>query len=153
MTKGNLPTIFRVTLESGILVIFAVIAEWTSRSSWAQRVFFRFLVWTTTLLIKQIEWLSMCVCCSVLSDSLRPMNCSLSDSSVCGTLQTSILEWVAIPFSRGSSWPKDRTLVSSIGTDSLLAEPPGNTKFLILSVTKLNNRIPFCEYLICKYFK
>ena len=29
-------------------------------------------------------------------------------------LQARILEWVAIPFSRGSSWPRDRTGVSHI---------------------------------------
>ena len=34
-------------------------------------------------------------------------------SSIHGILHTRILEWVAIPFSRGSSWPKDRNLVSS----------------------------------------
>ena len=31
-----------------------------------------------------------------------------------GILQTRILEWVAIPFSRGSSQPRDRTQVSCI---------------------------------------
>ena len=34
---------------------------------------------------------------------------SLPGSSVCGILQARILEWVAIPFSRGSSKPRDRT--------------------------------------------
>ena len=33
-------------------------------------------------------------------------------SSVHGILQTRILEWVAMPFSRGSSWPRDQTHVS-----------------------------------------
>ena len=37
----------------------------------------------------------------------NPMNCSLPGSSVHGILQTRILEWVAIPFSRGSSQPRD----------------------------------------------
>ena len=32
-----------------------------------------------------------------------PVDCSLPDSSVLGILQTRILEWVANPFSRGSS--------------------------------------------------
>ena len=40
------------------------------------------------------------------------MVCSPPGSSVCGTLQARILEWVAILFSRGSSWPKDWTQVS-----------------------------------------
>ena len=42
------------------------------------------------------------------------MDCSLSGSSVHRILQARILEWVAIPFSRGSSRPRDRTQVFSI---------------------------------------
>ena len=53
-----------------------------------------------------------------------PMDYTLSGFSVHGTLQARILEWVAIPFSKGSSWPKDWTCVSCIA-DSLLSEPPG----------------------------
>ena len=52
--------------------------------------------------------------CSVVSDSLRPMGCSPPSSSVHGILQARILGWVAISFSRGSSWPRDRTQVSCI---------------------------------------
>ena len=47
---------------------------------------------------------------SVVSDSLQ----SLPGSSVHGTLQARILEWVSIPFSRGSSRPRDWTQVSRI---------------------------------------
>ena len=36
------------------------------------------------------------------------------DCIVHGILQASILEWVAFPFSRGSSQPRDRTQVSRI---------------------------------------
>ena len=49
--------------------------------------------------------------CLTLCD---PMNCSLPGSSVHGILQTRILEWVVMPFSRGSSQPRDRTQVSRI---------------------------------------
>ena len=42
------------------------------------------------------------------------MDGSLPGSSVHGILQERILEWVAIPFSKGSSWPRDRTHVSYI---------------------------------------
>ena len=41
-----------------------------------------------------------------------PMKCSQAVSSVRGILQARILEWVAIPFSRGSSQPQDQTRVS-----------------------------------------
>ena len=40
------------------------------------------------------------------------MDCSLPGSSVHGTLQARILEWVAIPSSRGSSQPMNQTQVS-----------------------------------------
>ena len=40
------------------------------------------------------------------------MDCSPPGSFVYGILQARILEWVAISFSRGSSWPRDQTWVS-----------------------------------------
>ena len=42
------------------------------------------------------------------------MDCSLSGSSVHVILQVRILEWVTIPFSRGSSQPRDQIQVSYI---------------------------------------
>ena len=54
------------------------------------------------------------------------MDCSPPGSSVHKILQASILEWVAIPFSRGSSRPRDWTQVSYIAADSLPFEPPRN---------------------------
>ena len=42
------------------------------------------------------------------------MNCSPPGSFVHGIFQARILEWVAIPFSRGSSQPKDQIQVSFI---------------------------------------
>ena len=39
----------------------------------------------------------------VVSDSVTPMDYSLPGSSVHGSSQARVLEWVAIPFSRGSS--------------------------------------------------
>ena len=44
----------------------------------------------------------------------NPMDCRLPGSSVHGILQARILEWVAISFSRGPSWPRDRTQVFCI---------------------------------------
>ena len=49
---------------------------------------------------------------------------SLGDSmDIHGILQARILEWVAFPFSKGSSQPRDPTQVSRIAGDSLPAEP------------------------------
>ena len=47
-------------------------------------------------------------------DSLRHLDYRPPGSSIHGILQTGILEWVATSFSKGSSWLRDRTLVSSI---------------------------------------
>ena len=49
--------------------------------------------------------------CPTLCD---PIDCSPPGSSVHEILQARILKWVAIPFSRGSSQPRDQTRVSSI---------------------------------------
>ena len=52
---------------------------------------------------KSLQWcLTLC----------NPMDYSLSGSSVQGILQASILEWVAMPSSRGSFRPRDQTLIS-----------------------------------------
>ena len=42
------------------------------------------------------------------------MDCSLSGSSVHGILQARVLEWVAMPSSRGSSQPRDGIHVSYV---------------------------------------
>ena len=49
--------------------------------------------------------------CLTLGDT---MDYSPPGSSVQGVLQARILEWVAYPFSRGSSWPRNQTGVSCI---------------------------------------
>ena len=87
------------------------------------------------------------------------MDCRQPSSSVRGISQARILEWVAISFSRASSWPRDRTHVSCFlhwPEDSL---PPGEK-----SVTSLffDKNVYFCNYFIillficssflCKYF-
>ena len=54
--------------------------------------------------------------CSAAAKSLQscltlchPMDCSPAGISVHGLLKERILEWVTMPFSKGSSWPRDRT--------------------------------------------
>ena len=49
--------------------------------------------------------------CPTLCD---PMDYSLPDSSVIKILQARILEWIAIPFSRGFLQPRDQTWVTCI---------------------------------------
>ena len=71
-----------------------------------------------------IYFIFVCVCvcvraCThVLTQSLLTlcdsMDCIMHGSSVYGLLQARILEWFAISFSRGSSLPRDHTLVSYV---------------------------------------
>ena len=52
--------------------------------------------------------------CPILCD---PVDCSPPNSSVHGILQARLLEWVAMPVSRESSQPRDRTQVSALQVD------------------------------------
>ena len=45
------------------------------------------------------------------------MDCNLPGSSLHGSLQARILEWVAISFSRGSSWPRNQTQSLALQAD------------------------------------
>ena len=57
------------------------------------------------------------------------MDYSLPGSSV---LQARILEWVAIPFSRGSSNPGIEPGSPALQADSLLSEPPGKQEVKVV---------------------
>ena len=62
-----------------------------------------------------------------------PMYLSPPGSSVHGILQARILEWVAMPSSRGSSWPRDRTGVSCISCIAgrlFTTQPLGRSKYI-----------------------
>ena len=71
------------------------------------------------LLVESVCISELRLCMHTQSLSLRltlcaSMDCSLQGTSVHGILQTRILEWVAMPFSKGSSWPKDQISISCI---------------------------------------
>ena len=83
----------------------------------------------------------VCVCAESLQSCLTlydHMDYSLPGSSVHGILQARILEWVAMPSSRGSSWPRNRTriscivscIVSCIAGRVFTTEPLGKPLFL-----------------------
>jgi len=57
-----------------------------------------------------------CACCAVFScvRLCDPMDCSLPGSSVYGIFRTRVLVWVAISYSRGSSWLRDGTHISCV---------------------------------------
>ena len=61
----------------------------------------------------------MCVYAQLCPTLCDPMDCSPPGSSVHGISQARILEWVAIFYSRESSWPRDWTCISCIGRQIL----------------------------------
>ena len=67
--------------------------------------------------------------CIFLSSLCDPMDCSLPGFSAHGIFKARILEWVAIPFYRGSSLegydPGIISRSSTLQADSLPSEPPG----------------------------
>ena len=66
---------------------------------------------------EQKQYMYICVCVLVTQMCLTfctPMDCSPPGSSVHGILQTRILVFIAIPFSRGSFWLRYQTWVSCI---------------------------------------
>ena len=58
----------------------------------------------------------------------NPMDCSPPGSSVHEICWARVLEWVAFPFSRPFSQPRDQTQVSHIAGNSLPAEPQGKSQ-------------------------
>ena len=68
----------------------------------------------------------------------NPMDWSLPGSSVHGTLQARIMEWVAITFSRVSSQPRDQTQLSCIASRWFTTEPPEKPLNPILRLLKKN---------------
>ena len=66
---------------------------------------------------------STCLVIQLCLTFCHSMDCSLPGSSVHGILQARILEWVAMPSSRISSQPWDRTQVSHVAGEFLSSEP------------------------------
>ena len=81
--------------------------------------------------------------CFLVAKSSRtlhdPMDCSLPGCSVHGISQARIVEWVAIFFSRESSWPRNQTHVSCLAGGFFTTEPPGKPS-TIKSWTNIKKR-------------
>ena len=68
-------------------------------------------------LVVRCLWWGVCMHAKSLQSCLTlcyTMDHSWPGSSVRGILQARILEWVALSFYRGSSWPRDRTRISYV---------------------------------------
>ena len=86
---------------------------------------------------------SCCLVAQSYPNLCDPMAYSLLGSSVHGILQARILEWVAIPSSRGSARPRNGARISCLADGFFTTEPPGKqlmskgTLFEVLWNTRL----------------
>ena len=84
-----------------------------------------------------------------------PMDCSPPGSSVHGISQARVLEWVAISFSRCSSWHRDRTHVSCIGRRILhhQATRPASPPITQYVFSRYRLELPFLDCYIHEIIK
>ena len=95
--------------------------------------------------------------CPTLCD---PRDCSPSGSSVHGILQGRILEWEAIPFSRGLPDPGIERSSPILQAESLPSEPPGKPEIQSITNSKTSFSVGIiypwdllrCVCFIFKYF-
>ena len=110
--------------------------EWTNR--WTDR--WMELIWRT------VSYSYIVVVAKLYPTLLWPnWTVAPPGSSVHGIFQARTLEWVAISFSRGSSWPRDWTHVSCIAGGFFTTEPPGKPIVTLERVKQQFYPIHFCN--------
>ena len=78
-----------------------------------------------------------------------PMDCSSPGSSVHGIFQARILEWIAIPFSRGFSQFRDWIHISCIGRQILYHWDPWEAPYRMISSVQSLSRVRLCDPMTC----
>ena len=94
----------------------------------SKQIYSRSLLGSITTLILQLMSFSKAVVTKLCLTLTTPWTVAQPGSSLHGTSQARILEWITISFSRGSSPPRDQThisCVSCIAGRFLTTEPPG----------------------------
>ena len=109
LREGNGRILWNYSGHTWALVGFTL-SGWPSGKFWSSRI------------TMHVCMCSVAQACPTLCD---PMDCSPPGSSRHEILQARLLEWGAIPSSRGSSQPKDRTHVPCAAGGFFTAEPPG----------------------------
>ena len=107
-----------------------------------------------TIIGKQISiylYAKKCVCAKSLQSCLafcEPMGCSLPGSCVHGILQARILEWAAVPSSRGSSRPRGRiaSLTSPMLAGGFFTTSSAWEDDHIYGSRIVSVRLPFCWF-------
>ena len=103
-----------------------IVTEWTSNYG-------KLNVWIRARSVIPCKWVHVQLCLTLCD----PMNCSLPVSSVYGISQARILEWVAISFSKGSSWSRERTSFLYWQVDSLSLNHLGSPSYPVRRTRRL----------------
>ena len=77
---------------------------------------------------------AVCISCSVVWNSATQWTIACQAPLSMGILQTRILEWIAMPSTRGSSQPMDQTQVSHTAGRFLSPKPPGKPQFRFIKI-------------------
>ena len=80
--------------------------DWACISCIGRQILYRCATWEAQVNVWVVSVVQLCL---TLCD---PVDCGPPGPSVHGILQARLLEWIVIPFARGSFWPRDQTRVS-----------------------------------------
>ena len=123
----------------------SLIVKWNFHNEWWLWALFHTLG-SLAVFLCDVKWSEVAQWCPTLCN---PMDYSLLGSSVHGIFQARVLEWVAISFSRGSSWPRDRTQVShTVGRRYTIW---ATREVLPLWSAHLNLSHTFVERVVCSF--
>ena len=118
----NATSMFPVFLKRSLVLAFLLFSSISLHCSWKKA----FLSLLAILWNSAFSWVCAVLSCfSHVQRSVTLWICSLPGSSVHEILQARILEWVAMPSSRGSSPPRDQTQISHMVGTFFTTEPSG----------------------------
>ena len=111
--EWKLPTcfVFNLTLFLKFLLMYVVDLQCCISFKYKAKWFSYTHICIYTYIYIEVKRSEVAQSCLTLCD---PMDYNLPGSSVYGIFQGRVLEWVAISFYRGYSWPRDQTRVSHI---------------------------------------
>ena len=104
--------------HKALFLPFAVLL-WTF-SNIMQRIWKNCMLNARSLTIEILQLASVVPSLSRVHAQSVPVDCTPRGSSVHGIPQARTLEWVAVPSTRGSSWPRNQTRSSCIAGDSVI---------------------------------
>ena len=104
-----------------------------------------------TIIVRKKSAVHACSVITVMSDSLQLTQFAVAQQAVHGVFQARILKWVAMPSSRGSLHPSDRTGISCFAGGFFTTEPLGKPKRSAKRSVIMSNRNSIFHGLVFLY--